>query len=75
MSAIKSELALFQPIPKEKAIKNIKWVNFRPTTQISSTGAIEFSVPGTTPYYVLLGKTLLHVKARILKSDGSSISF
>ena len=74
MSAMNSELALFQPIPKERAVKSIKWINFRPTTQISSSGAIEFSVPGTTPYYVLLGKTMLHVKAKIMKLDGSNIS-
>ena len=73
MSAMKHELALFHSGAKEKAIKEIFWINYRPVSQISNNSAIEFNISGTSMDYVLLSKTRLHIKVRLLKHDGSPI--
>ena len=74
MSSIQNELALFQPVPTEHAVNETKWVNFRPTSQISDTGPIEFNISPTSSYYVLLGKTVLNLKVKITKKDGTDIA-
>ena len=74
MTSIKNELALFQPMPIEHSVHETKWVNFRPTTQISDTGPIEFNISPTSSYYVLLGKTYLNLKVKITKTDGTDIT-
>lgn len=74
MTSIQNELALFQPVPVEHAIHETKWVNFRPTNQISDSGPIEFNISPTSSYYVLLSKTYLNIKVKITKKDGSSIT-
>ena len=74
MASINNELALFQPIPTEKAIDEVKWVNYRPTMQITDSGPIEFNISPTSSYYVLLSKTYLGLKVKITKKDGTSIT-
>ena len=41
--------------------------------QINKGSAIEFNVPGTSNDYIDLAKTRLHVKLRILRTDGTPI--
>ena len=74
MSSIQNELALFQPVPTEHAVNETKWVNFRPTSQISDTGPIEFNISPTSSYYVLLGKTVLNLKVKITKKGRNRYS-
>ena len=73
MSAIIDELALFAPGVKESAVNECDWINFRPVGQISKGSAIEFQIPGTSSEYILLSKTRLHLKVRILRPDGNPI--
>ena len=74
MTAIKHELALFHPGVKEKSVHSTSWINYRSVSQISNSSAIEFNVSGTTSDYILLSKTRLHLKVRIVKAaDGSAI--
>ena len=73
MASINNELALFQPIPQERAIEEVKWVNIKPTMQISDTGPIEFNISPTSSYYVLLSKTYLNLKLKITHTDGSPL--
>ena len=73
MSAMKNELALFHSGTKEKGVQEICWINFRPVSQISNSSAIEFNINGTSSDYILLSKTRLHVKVRILRSDGTPV--
>lgn len=73
MSAIKHELALFHPGAKERAVHAVSWVNHRPVSQISNSSAIEFNISGTSSDYILLSKTRLHVKLRLLKNDGNYV--
>ena len=74
MSAMKHELALFQSGPIEKAIQETTWINHRPVSQISNNSIIEFNINGTSSHYVLLSKTRLHVKVRLLKDDGEPVA-
>lgn len=71
LSAANKEIALFQPIPKERSIKGIKWVEYRPTAQITNKSPIEFVISGTSPDYLLLSKTYLNLKVNITHTDGS----
>ena len=74
MTAIKHELALFHPGVKEKSVHSTSWINYRSVSQISNSSAIEFNVSGTTSDYILLSKTRLHLKVRIVKAaDGTAI--
>ena len=74
MSAMKHELALFHPGATEKAVKEVKWINHRPSTQINNSGPLEFVINGTSSDYVLLSKTRLHVKVKIKRSDGNDVT-
>ena len=58
MSAMKHELALFHPGATEKAIKEVKWINHRPSTQINNNGPLEFNITGNSSEYVLLSKKI-----------------
>lgn len=73
MTAIRNELALFQQEPKERSIQAIKWINFRPTSQVSNTSAIEFNIPGTSSDYIHLPKSWLKIQCRILRTDGTPV--
>ena len=74
MSAIKHELALFHPGAKERAIKEVKWINYRAVSQISNSSCIEFNISGTSSDYILLSKTRLYVQLRLLKADGTPVT-
>ena len=47
---------------------------FSPHKSISDTGPIEFNISPTSSYYVLLGKTVLNLKVKITKKDGTDIA-
>ena len=74
MSAITNELALFQKAPMEQAVQDVTWIEYLSTTQLSPNGPITFNVNGTSAKYILLNKTRLHVKVRILKTDDTPIT-
>lgn len=75
MTAIKHELALFHPGVKEKSVQSTSWINYRSVSQITNSSAIEFNVSGTTSDYILLSKTRLYLRARIVKvADGSVVN-
>ena len=71
---MKHELALFHPGATEKAVTEIIWINYRPSTQINNSGPLEFVISGTSSDYVLLSKTRLHVKVKIKKADGDDVT-
>ena len=74
MSAMKHEIALFQRGATEKAVQEVVWVNYRPVGQISSGSVIEFNINGTSGFYILLSKSKLHLKVRIIKDDGTPVA-
>ena len=71
--AYSSKLALFQPPPVETGILGEQFIEFRPTTTLSDGAAIEFSILGTSAYYIDLKKSRLAVKIKVTKADGSPL--
>ena len=69
MTVITNELALFQPGSKNYGIEECDYVSYRPSGQISNSSPIEFQISGTSSEYVLLSKTRLYVKVKVLKDD------
>lgn len=70
----KSELNLFTLPPTQTVIEKGHWVQFHPIANVSDGGPIEFLISGTGEDYLDLSETRLHVKAKILKSDGKAIT-
>jgi hypothetical protein len=68
-----ASVGLFQVPPTETGEETVSWVNIRPTSQITSGGVIDFTVPGNTLQYMNCKKTLLYVKSKVVKKDGSDI--
>lgn len=73
MDSHTSSVSLFQPPCFESAILEEGYIQYRPTATISKGSVIEFSIPGTGTEYINLKKSRLHVKAKIVKADGSTV--
>ena len=65
------DLLLFHPLPTGVGLEGTQWLEYRPISQIGENTPIEFHVPGTGLQYTKLNKSYLHVKAKIIKADGS----
>ena len=72
MEAVNQKLALFKTTPEELGIESIKWIEYRPTSQLTHGAAITFSIP-PSPVYMDLKRSRLHVKCRILVGDGTHL--
>jgi hypothetical protein len=69
-----NNVGLFHPPPTETGIVNTNWVQIRPSSQITSGGVIDFTVPGNTLQYINLYKTSLYVKVQVFKKDGTKLT-
>lgn len=69
------ELNIFQMPVIQSAVHRSCLVEFRPTSQLNPTSdsPIHFSLGGDSRNYLDLSKTRLHVKAKLISSDGSEI--
>ena len=67
-------LDLFKPPPVNTAIYKREWMSYRPISQITKGSPIQFTIPGTSSDYKDLKKTMLYVKCRIKKQNGSPIT-
>ena len=67
------QLSLFDLPTQNSGVNKIQWVECKPTNDWSQDGAIDFCVYGNGTQYVDLKRTLLHIKAKIVKADGSPI--
>ena len=74
LEGYQSNLALFHPSPVDVGVEQIQWIEYRPVSQLSSGSFIEFNVSPTSLEYIDLKRTRLHIKARILKTDGSLVT-
>lgn len=66
------ELALFTVPPTNSGVEKIQWVQYRPVSQLSDQGAIEFAISGNSVQYVDLRKTKLHVKFKVENTSGNA---
>ncbi|XP_021363700.1 uncharacterized protein F54H12.2-like [Mizuhopecten yessoensis] len=69
-----AELMLFSLPPTQVAVEKLYYVDCRPVTQICETGPVEFHISGQTSDYIALDRSVLYVKARIVKQDGTPLS-
>jgi len=67
------EVSLFEKPCNSIAYQKIQYVDFRPTSQLSSGGPLTFTIPSTGSQYVNLKKTYLHLKVKLVNGDGSDI--
>ncbi|XP_033729142.1 uncharacterized protein F54H12.2-like [Pecten maximus] len=69
-----SELMLFSLPPTQAAVEKLYYVDCRPISQISGSGPVEFHISGQSSDYIALDRSVLYVKARIVKQDGTPLS-
>ena len=65
------EVSLFERPCSNVAYQKVQYVEYRPTSQPSAGGPIEFVIPAMATQYINLKKTYLHVKVKIVKGDGT----
>lgn len=70
---IKSELDLFTVPLTQTAIEKNTYVEIPPVSAISDTGPLEFFIAGHGEDYTDLNNTLLYLRLKITKPDGSDI--
>ncbi|XP_041361916.1 uncharacterized protein F54H12.2-like [Gigantopelta aegis] len=69
-----SELDLFEPPSTFTAVQKIYYVDTRPTSQITTDSSpVKFNISGQGIDYIDLKRSKLHVKAKIVKADGTSL--
>ncbi|KAG8239542.1 hypothetical protein J437_LFUL019261 [Ladona fulva] len=67
----KSELDLFAIPPTQTSIRNSQWVHYKPLSSINDDSPLGFVVSGAGDEYIDLGHTLIHVVAKVVKTDGT----
>ena len=68
----KTELDLFSVPPTQVSLEKGHWIDHQPVSSVSDGGPITFLSPGTEDY-VDLSKTILVVRAKVTKADGTNI--
>ncbi|OOZ42623.1 hypothetical protein BOW37_12800, partial [Solemya velum gill symbiont] len=66
-----TSFVLFQMPQTDLGSQGTEWVTYRPVNQLTGGSAIEFTIPAIANTY--LQKTLLNIKVKITKSDGSDV--
>jgi len=69
-----SRFSIFEPTPLDISTDSELTVDYRPLANISRGQSIEFLVPNTTLYYTDLSRTILSVKCRLRREDGSAVT-
>ena len=72
--SVKEELDLFSVPPSQTSLEKGKYVQYNPVSILSNNGPIEFVIPGENSSYIDLSNTLLHVRTRIKKQDGTVLA-
>ena len=58
-------LALFEKPSVNSGVIGYKWIQYRPISQISSNGNLQFTISGTSNYYVNLKNSYLQIKGQV----------
>ena len=69
----KTELDLFSVPPTQTSLEKGHWVDFQPVSSVSDGGPITFLCPGTEDY-VDLTKTILVIRDKVTKADGTNLA-
>lgn len=71
---VKSELDSFTLPATQTSIQSGKWVQYKPISPLTDDSPIEFVVPGHGEEYLDLAHTMLNLKAKIVKPDGTKLT-
>lgn len=69
----KGELELFNSTPTDISLEHGFWSTHRPISSLSDNVPLEFNVPATADY-IDIGRTQLHLKVKIVNTDGTNIA-
>ena len=70
---ISSELMLFEPKVVNEGVEYLQYIECRPTNQITEDGSVDIHIKASGSQYLDLQRSRLHVKAKIVKEDGSNL--
>ena len=73
MATINSELMLFQLSVINEGTEYLQWIECRPINQISEDSSIDLRVKASGSQYLDLQRSVLCVKAKIVKEDGTNL--
>ncbi|XP_013777386.1 uncharacterized protein LOC106462055 [Limulus polyphemus] len=68
----KSELDFFSLPPIQTVIEEGQWTEYYPLSSVTNRGPIEFCISGLRDEYLDSVQSYLHVKAKIVKLDGTN---
>ena len=68
----KSELDLFSMPPTQVSLEKRHWIDHQPVSSVTDSCPITFLSPDTVDY-VDLSKTILVVRAKVTKADGTNL--
>lgn len=70
---LKSELDLFAARPIQLAVEDSCFVEIHPIASLAEKSPIEFYISGSGEYYLDLAHTILNLKVKIVKKNGSDL--
>lgn len=73
-ACVKSELELFEPPLIQMSMTRSVFVDIYPLTSLDGSGPIEFHLMGTQDEYLDLNDSMLYIKMKVLKSDGTDLA-
>ena len=69
-----NQLDLFTSKQKIKDIAGMQWVEYRPIAPVQDGCCMDFQVPATSQHYIDLDHSLLKLKVKVSKADGSVVA-
>jgi len=70
----KSELDLFSVPPTQTSMEQGSWIEYHPLTTVADGSPIEFNVGACGEDYIDFANTMLYVKAKITRADGTNLA-
>lgn len=68
-----SELNIFEPPSLSAPFQKVQYVEYRSASPLNDGGPIQFIIPPTANQFIDLKRTLLHVEAKIVRTDGKDL--
>ena len=69
----KAELDLFQLPATQTSVEAGDWIPYKPVAAINQEAPIEFHVPSHSDEYLDLSQTLMVIRAKLVKADGTAL--
>ena len=71
---LKSELDLFKNVSYQQSIDHSLSIQYRPTSALTESSAIEFDIPISSDEYLDLRNIFLSIKGKLVKKDGTDFT-